>query len=159
MRFFCLAIKIECEVLQVLRSFVKAPVGAARRQGSRRRLSPTSRVAGAERCHGKVSVALAVRAEPWQQWKFISIMFLIGDGSRRRGNQLLRSGIGASQGGCRRAVLVSSRADEFRKNADECRQQAERSHNPADKERWFMIAEHWLQMAQEETRPDEASPR
>jgi hypothetical protein len=45
--------------------------------------------------------------------------------------------------------VLSSRADEFRKNADECRQQAARSKLADDRERWLRVAQHFLQMARE----------
>lgn len=46
-------------------------------------------------------------------------------------------------------VVLSSRADEFRKNADECVQQAARSKHADDKERWLRVAQHFVQMAQQ----------
>jgi hypothetical protein len=40
-------------------------------------------------------------------------------------------------------------ADEYRKNAEECRRQAARSKHADDRERWLRVAQHFQQLARE----------
>jgi hypothetical protein len=47
------------------------------------------------------------------------------------------------------AWVLSSRADEYRKNAEECRRQAARSKHADDRERWLRVAQHFQQLARE----------